>query len=295
VRKLAGVVVALAAAGVSYANAGPSLADCAEQLEREGADVVDVCPDVAAAIASTPFAGVALPDEEPSNADVEAIHRLTSGYAETRGVRAPDPAKLDSILAVLEVRKEPKSLWQLFNDWLADRWRELFERFPSLRNPFGDMDWPWLDWDEIARSAGWGCLAMLIAIVVLGPLVLLPRWRARAATSGRSLRHGQEEAGTSRLLGFADLQHEPPARRVRLLLQIVLAELRKAGRLIEHATLTHRQLPRAATGLNESERRALGSVAVLAERVTYSHCEPSDPEVDAVVEQGRLLVPAGVR
>jgi hypothetical protein len=65
--------------------------------------------------------------------------------------------------------------------------------------------------------------------------------------------------------------------------------------LIEHATLTHRQLPGAVSGLNDSERRALGSVAAFAERVTYSHCEPSDAEADAVIEEGRLLVPAGVR
>jgi aminopeptidase N len=42
-------------------------------------------------------------------------------------------------------------------------------------------------------------------------------------------------------------------------------------------------------------RRALANVALIAERVTYSHCELSETQADAVVEEGRLLVPAGVR
>jgi hypothetical protein len=291
--KLAGVVVLLAAARLVDANAGPSLAECAAKLESEDADVAEVCPDIAADIASSPFADVALPDQEPSNADIDAFHRLTSAYAEPRA-HAPDSAKLDVILAGLEVKKEPKSLWQLFNDWLADRWRELAKRFPSLRNPFGDLDWDWLDFGEIARSAGWGFLAMLVAFAVLGSGMLLQRMRLRRQSAAFAPSRGRD-AGTARLPAFSELEHEPPAQRVRLLLQVVLAELRRAGRLIDHATLTHRQLSGAASGLDDSQRRALGNVADLAERVTYAHCEPSEAEADAVVEQGRLLVPAGAR
>src|SRR5262245_51640159 len=130
--KLAGVVVLLAAARFFDANAQSDLADCAARLEGDDAEVVAACPDIAAVIAASPFAEVALHDGLPSHADIDAFHRLTSAYAEPRGAPTPDSAKLDGILAGLEVKKEPKSLWQLFNEWLADRWRDLVKRFPSL-------------------------------------------------------------------------------------------------------------------------------------------------------------------
>ena len=133
---------------------------------------------------------------------------------------------------------------------------------------------------------------MLAALAALG-LVALARVANRQGrwnvTDWRRLRSAAEDPA------FADLVGKPLAQQSRLLLQIVLAALRKRGRLIERSALTHRELATAASDLNERERQVLENVAMLAERVTYSSWQPTADDVDAIVAQGRTLALTGAR
>jgi hypothetical protein len=287
-RKVAGAVLLLIAARLVDAAEAPSLADCASRLQDDDDDVsvAEVCPDIAAAIASGPFAGIALPDEDPTKADIETLHTLISTFGEPRGVGSLDGGRLDGILAGLGTEDKPKSLWQLFEEWRRERWREFIDWLPDIPNPLAGLTSNWPDWArELMRSLGWGLVGMLVATAGIGAIALL-----RGGTRRMQLLAMRQRSSASQMPALSDLQREPPARRVRLLLQIVIGELRRTGRLVERAALTHRELAGAATGLNEAERRALGDVSKLAERVTYSRYEPARAAVDAAVEQGRMLV-----
>jgi hypothetical protein len=294
-RKVVGVAVLLFAARLVDATAAPTLADCATRLESVDADVADVCPDVDAAIAASPFANIDLPGEGPSKTDIEALHHLTAAFGKPHANRIPDVRKLDRILAGLQVDAGPKSLWQLFNDWVHERWRELVKSLSDVPNPLAGLNWHWPDWGvELLRSMGWGLTAMLAALAALG-LIALARAanrQVRWSVPHWLRRHGAAESPPSVL---ADLVGEPLAQQVRLLLQIVLRALRRSGRLIERSALTHRELVASATDLNERERQALANVAMLAERVTYSSWQPTTDDIDVIVEQSRALVQTGVR
>jgi len=285
-RRTVGVAVLLAAAHCADVIAGSDLADCAARLAGDGGEASEVCPELAAAIAASPFAGVELPKEQPSTADVLALQSLISAFAEERSMHPIDPAQLDAILATLDIKQKPKSLWQLFREWTADRWRELKQRL-GLRNPIGD--WELSDWGrEVLRSVGWGLFAMLLALAAVGAVMLVrggPR-RIRGIVPGLRREQGAAHPPPT----FADLSNEPPGRRLRLLLQIVLAELRAKGQLLDHRALTHREIVGAAAGLDDSQRQALRRVAIGAEQATYSRQEPAEADAHAVVAIGRLLV-----
>ena len=292
-RKVAGVVVLLLAARLVDATAEPTLADCAARLEDVDADVADVCPDIDATIAASPFANIELPADGPSKTDIEALQRLTAAFGEPHAARTPDVRKLDGILAGLQADAGPKSLWQLFNDWVHDRWQEFVKWLPHVPNPLAGLKWQWPDWGkELLRSVGWGLIAMLAALATLG-LVALARAANRQGRwnvpDWRRLRSAAKDPA------FADLVGKPLAQQIRLLLQIVLTELRKRGRLIERSALTHRELATSATDLNERERHVLENIAMLAERVTYSSWQPTADDVDAIVAQGRTLALTGAR
>ena len=88
------------------------------------------------------------------------------------------------ILAGLQADAGPKSLWQLFNDWVHDRWQEFVKSLSHIPNPLAGLKWHWPDWgSELLRSMGWGLTAMLAALAALGLIAL-----ARAAN-----RHGALE------------------------------------------------------------------------------------------------------
>jgi hypothetical protein len=292
-RKPVGALVLLLAARCVDAFAEPSLAECAARLSADDDKPLDVCPDIVTAIGQSPFAGVGLSKEDLSAVDVVAIQSLISAFAQERAPRRIEPERLDPILAGLEIRPKPKSLWRLFNEWAVDRWRELV-KWLDLRNPLADLHWEWPDWGrEVLRSVGWGLFAMLVSLAAIAAFVLARGGPRRLRDVIPGLRRNRKAALP--LPSFADLAREPPARRLRLLLRIVLAELGANGRLTGHGSLTHRELAGAATGLDDPQRAALRCVALGAEQATYSQREPEVRDVEAAVEAGRVLVAHGTQ
>ena len=95
-RKVVGVAVLLLAARLVDATAEPTLRIARRGSRDVDADVADVCPDIDATIAASPFANIDLPADGPSKTDIEALHHLTAAFGEPHATRIPDVRKLDA-------------------------------------------------------------------------------------------------------------------------------------------------------------------------------------------------------
>jgi len=79
----------------------------------------------------------------------------TAAFGEPHATRIPDVRKLDRILAGLQVDSGPKSLWQLFDDWVHERWREFVKSLSDIPNPLAGLKWHWPDWASEFDTKTW--------------------------------------------------------------------------------------------------------------------------------------------
>jgi hypothetical protein len=218
--------------------------------------------------------------------DCEQLERLSALFSRPVRSAVPDPAQLDSILAAIGQVDEPKSLWELFGDWLAARLHELQDAVPDFPNPFG-----WL----IGGLTQAGLLLLgaicLFALAALVRVLIARRGQLRRVV--HALRPAAAGDAAARSPTFADAEAAPPAQRPRILLALVVAALRAANRLGADVALSHRQLGPAARNITDGQRAGIAWLAGLAERVTYSRFVPGEAELAHAMATSQALV-AGV-
>ena len=249
-------------------------------------------PDAEAALTVADCARPVTASAVPVSGDCARLERLSARYSRPARSALPVPGTLDPILAELGQVEEPKSLWELFTDWLGDRFRELREALSELPNPLRDLKVSWPPWLAAALYwAGIALLALLALVAVARVLGSLSRAAVQRAISG--LRVGGTDSRAQRQLSFADVEAAPAAQRPRILLALVLAALRSGNRLAEDAALSHRQLGPAVREVTPEQRVAIAAIAGLAERVTYSRFVPDAGELTRAVDTSQEVV-AGV-
>ena len=308
----ASLVAAFAAVGAMSSRAGPLPpgaddcvakinalhapdADAAVERNRRPPTLGEVCPDVAAALAESPWgealAGIA-PDDLETSAFVE-LATLVAGYERPTGGaerRAPpDSAALNDVLAELKLEKPAAlTIWQRIQQWYD-------ERFGAS----SDEARGWLETllRRFAPSEKWvGYLVIMLGIVLVAATIAIVHNELRVAGvfRGGMLRKysplGQSsESEPEKPRDFDDVARAPLARRPVLLLALVLERLRARGVLPLRDSLTHRELLRAAR-LSAQQSVAFGAVLDAAERVTFADWRPAEPDVAPVLARGRELL-----
>jgi hypothetical protein len=188
--------------------------------------------------------------------------------------------------------EQGKSLWDYFNGWLNDRFRELRAALPDFPNPLRDWKWHWPEW--LPQALSWFGWILVAAFGLAATLVLLRALGVRGSPAVRraidALESADSRAAPSARLSFADLDAAPVAQRPRILLTMVLGALRAANRLVADAALSHRQLGSAVREISLDQRAAVELIARLAERATYSQFVPNDIELAEAVGTCRELI-----
>lgn len=252
-------------------------------------------PNAGATLTVTDCAAPVTGSKAPVSGDCAELAQLSALYGRPARSVLPVPGDLDRILADLGQVPEPKSLWELFTGWAAERFRELREALPDLPNPLRGIELHWPDWLAGALNRiGWALLAVLVvlALVAIGRTLGLRSPAAIRRAIG-AFRAGDTGTAARDPLSFADVESAPAGQRPRLLLALVIRALRSAGRLRDDAALSHRQLGPAVREVTAEQRAAIEALAGLAERVTYSRFVPDDGDLTRAVAASHELV-AGV-
>jgi hypothetical protein len=251
------------------------------------------CPEVHAGLDDSPLAAYLEPDWENriSASKLERLRALLAADAPSAG-RVLDTASLAGIMQSLEdaqVRSE-RSLWQRFKDWL----RQVFEQQAMNAQ---ESDWldAWLreHWpsERVMRAIALGILAL-----VLGGLAWIVYVELRAAgIIGRQRRSGMREGPLAANDGQPRAQALGEGSDERLpgtLVELLLTQLRRLGRVQDRLSMTHRELGHAVRLDTAAEREVFFDLLRLSERVRYAPGVPAAASVHPVMEGARLLLEA---
>jgi hypothetical protein len=285
------------AADVSAADAyaepdpGESGDEPEEGGRRKPAPFVERCPAAHAGLAGSALAPQ-LPPDWDKRVSAEKLRRyralLTAGAAPS-GPR-PDPAAVAAIVRQTEgaVELQGRSLWQRFKDWLRawleresrdaqDDWlaRWLDEHFPSARIVNAIL---YAVLVAMIGLAGWFVYSELRATGVL------ERWRRRRQTGVIAADTPDAAPRAPTLAGASDEQ--APS----ILVALLLAELRRLGRVQDRSSMTHRELAGAARFDAGADGETFRSLLGAAERLRYAAAPPPAGSLRAVVEAGGRLL-----
>jgi hypothetical protein len=253
------------------------------------------CPDLAPTLQRTGWAAW-LPEgwqdsrNDLSSGSLAELRTLVEAELRNETVaRAPRVQKLNEILADLGPASADRSgLWSRFKQWL----RGVFEPSPDE----GDEGWFARMRSRIGLSQTVIELVTYVSlglIVALAALIVVNEVRAAGVLRARRRLKADEEAGlqlAARVqVSWQDFERAALLEKPRLLLELVAARLVVLGRLPPAAALTVRELTRAATLPDESDRLRLNELALAAERARYAQETATPERLDAAVAQGREL------
>lgn len=305
------------AAGVAWADAPPASAETlaaidaciedyrrAEDAARESPEpggapkqptFLERCPEAHAGIAGSVLAPQLTPDwdERVSSGKLRRLRSLLEPAPRSLASR-PDTGRVAQIVrdaaAATEVRK--RSLWQRFKDWL----RAWLKRAPADDG----SGWlaRWLDEHVPVQRVVVAILYVLLAVIVAGIAwftwielraagVLGRGWRRRNRATPSAEADPGDRAPT--LAGASD--EEAPS----VLIELVLGELRRLGRVHDRSGMTHRELARAAHFDVSEEGEAFRGLLGTAERLRYDQAPLPAGRLRAAIDGGRRLLESLVR
>jgi hypothetical protein len=286
--------------GAAARDAVSAVDACIRQLDP-GLDVgyqrvAARCPDLAAALAASPWAAQLPRDWTQNGNELSA-----AGLAELRtlirrevgNTAAPPSLRLERVgpLIASLTRAEPPKLtwWARFKRWL----REVLTPHPRaddpgwLRRLFGDLSLS----GGVLEVVAWATLVLVVllaAAIVVNELRLaglLGLRRAPIPAGGRAA--AAREAAAAQELEQADAHQQP-----RLLLELIAAQLARQDRLPQARALTVHELARAARLPDAPDRARLEALGAACELVRYSDRELPAQALAAALAQGRELLAA---
>jgi hypothetical protein len=236
--------------------------------------VAERCPELAGALAASPYAAWlppdwSKPDNELSVGGLIELRRLLTRTEPTPAVRIPRVAQLADVLQELHRSDTaPRSGWARLKQWL----RGVFTPQP------GDAEQGWLarviggiDLSQrITRAIVWGALLLLLLLagaVVANELRVAGWWR-------RHRRHGWHPAAHAvagrAAGGLEDVERASGDEQPHLLLQLIIQRLIELQRLPPARALTLKELERAARLPDELDRERLAALSAACERARYA-------------------------
>ena len=236
--------------------------------------VAERCPELARALAASPYAAWlppdwSKPDNELSVGGLAELRRLLTRTLPTPAVRTPRVAQLADVLQELHHSDTaPRSWWARLKQWL----RGVFTPQPGeteqgwLARLIGGIDLS----QRVTRAIVWGALLLLLLLagaVVANELRVAGWWR-------RHRRHGRQPAAHAAAGGAAgglgDVERASGTEQPRLLLQLIIQRLIELKWLPPARALTLKELERAARLPDELDRERLAALSAACERARYA-------------------------
>jgi len=236
--------------------------------------VAERCPELAGALAASPYAAWlppdwSKPDNELSVGGLAELRRLLTRSAPTPAVRTPRVAQLADVLQELHrSATAPRSWWARLKQWL----RGVFTPQPGeaeqgwLARLIGGIDLS----QRITRAIVWGALLLLLLLagaVVANELRVAGWWR-RQRRQGRQL--AAHAAAGAAAGGLEDVERASGEEQPHLLLQLIIRRLIELQRLPPARALTLTELERAARLPDELDRARLAALSAACERARYA-------------------------
>jgi hypothetical protein len=235
--------------------------------------VAERCPELAGALAASPYAAWlppdwSKPDNELSVGGLAELRRLLTRTERTPAVRTPRVARIADVLQELHRGDTaPHSWWARLKQWL----RGVFTPQPGepeqgwLARLIGGIDLS----QRITRAIVWGALLLLLLLataVVANELRVAGWWRQRR--QGRqAAAHAAAGAAAG---GLEDVERASGAEQPHLLLQLIIRRLTELQRLPPARALTLKELERAARLPDELDRARLAALSAACERARYA-------------------------
>lgn len=294
------VVVALPVTPAAAQGLDTALDRCLAGIEDEAPDAVlliqDVCPDLVAVLARSPWAP-ALEDEVigwMTPGDAVALLTLEEAYSSAgRPQGRPSIESLAAALAALPPFDPPPelSLWDQIVLFLEDLFGVDGEGGNWLPDWLRNLALP-DSWTEIAVWAIGAAIVLAAVAVVLNEL----RHAGFFTRVGRGERGGGRdpvfERGRKLPLTLENVRAAPTAEQPALLLGLVLARLRSRYGRIFGDELTHRELVRAAGATDGLDIEGFRTVVNAAERSTFADWRPTAQELEPLWSSGGRLLEA---
>lgn len=296
-RALLALLLALAAVPVPAREALSALDACIAQLP-EGAEagyqrIAARCPDLAAALAQSPWAAW-LPsdwDKEGNNLSAPGLKELRALIAREsrrgRGADVPQTAHVAAVLAALaQPPRNPHTPWERFKGWL----REML----SVRDSSARPGWVARVLDALQARGAFVrilSLAALALVALLAGAIVVGELRAAGwLSSGARPRAAGGEAVNAAAADLGLIEAASPAERPRLLLELIAARLAELERLPPARALTVRELLRAAHLSDAGDRARLADLAQASEQLRFSgRALPTETLAGALVRGRELL------
>jgi hypothetical protein len=222
----------------------------------------------------------------------DSLAALRMVLARERALPAParslKVANLRPILATLAARNQhPQGWWARFRSWLrAALSKSDTDSGADLGRFFSRVSLP----EFVLEAITYAILALVVA---LAGFIIVNEWRARGTRGQRPRAHaagGALSGARVAALSWQDIEHAALAERPRLLLELIAARLTAAHRLPATASLTVRELTRAARLHNADDRERLVEVALVAERLRFSAEPVAAANLTGVLARGRELL-----
>jgi len=209
-------------------------------------------------------------------------------YQRDRPSTGPEVGRVRAIVAALVKERvvAPKSWWEILREWLR-----------SWFSGHDEHELSWIKrWLKALSGAG-GALGVvayvLVALVVAGSLVYIVVELRSSGLFERAARRTERHAGdegSARPVTEDDLAQASAFDQPALLLALLVATLRRSGRLTAERHLTHRELARAAALDNAAQRRRLAQLTGVAEELLYGARRPTPEAVESAIQDGRELL-----
>ena len=146
---------------------------------------------------------------------------------------------------------------------------------------------------ELVSYVALALVVVLAVVIVVNELrvdgVLGRLWRRYVIRQPAAVPVGAERNGAA-VLSREDVRKAALAQRPRMLLDLIASRLTEEGRLPQSRGLTVRELTRLARLPDEADRRRLGELARMSERMRFSNEPIPDTAVGTVLEEGLLLL-----
>jgi hypothetical protein len=290
--------LAQAAVPAAPPNALTAVDACIARLDADNADKSFEpsalhCPDLLPRLQSSEWAAW-LPagwQDGSNNLSVQALAALrnvvTSELALRTGAHTPQVALLEPMLADLAERNPPPRAWW---ERIRNRLRILFAPEPGRHaNGYG-----WL----VGHGSYSAALLEIVAyatfalVVILAGSIIVNEWRASVPRRRRSAVSGatrQSPPQRPPQLGWDDIERASANERPRMLLELIAVRLTATRRLPAAASLTVRELARAASLCDAVDRERLDELALTAEELRFAPCAPAPAGIARVLERGREL------
>jgi len=202
--------------------------------------------------------------------------------------RSLNVANLQPILASLAAHNQaPQGWWARLRSWLrAVLSRSDMDKGADFGRLFRRVSLPEFVLDVITY-------VILALVVAFAGFIIVNEWRARGIRSAPLRAHSAAAALSSAPiaeLSWQDIEHAGLAERPRLLLELIAARLTAAHCLPAAASLTVRELARAAQLQHADDRERLAEVALAAERLRFSDEPFAAASLTPVLARGRELL-----